>query len=122
VVIADLPCSGLGVFGKKADLKYKLTQSQHKELVKLQREILDKAEKYVKKGGILIYSTCTVLRDENEENRDWFLRHYPYLPESLDPRLPEALQSETTKYGYLQLLQGVHNTDGFFIAKFRKKS
>ncbi len=122
VVIADLPCSGLGVFGKKADLKYKLTQSQHKELVKLQREILDKAEKYVKKGGILIYSTCTVLRGENEENRDWFLRHYPYLPESLDPRLPEALQSETTKYGYLQLLQGVHNTDGFFIAKFRKKS
>ncbi len=121
VVIADLPCSGLGVFGKKADLKYKLTQSQHKELIELQRVILDKAEKYVKPGGILIYSTCTVLRGENEENREWFLKHYSYLPESLDSRLPETLHSQTTKDGYLQLLQGMHNTDGFFIAKFRKK-
>ncbi len=122
VVIADLPCSGLGVFGKKADLKYKLTQSQHKELVELQRVILDKAEKYVKPGGVLIYSTCTVLRGENEGNRNWFLQNYSYMPESLDPRLPEVLHSQTTKEGYLQLLQGVHNTDGFFIAKFRKKS
>jgi 16S rRNA (cytosine967-C5)-methyltransferase len=122
VVIADLPCSGLGVFGKKADLKYKLTQSQHKELVELQRVILDKVEKYVKPGGVLMYSTCTVLRGENEENRDWFLKNYSYLPESLDPGLPGLLRSQTTKDGYLQLLQGVHNTDGFFIAKFRRKS
>ncbi len=121
VVIADLPCSGLGVIGKKADLKYKLTQSQHKELVALQRVILDKAEKYVKPGGILIYSTCTVLRGENEENRDWFLKHYPYIPESLDPQLPQLLHTETSRNGYLQLVQGVHNMDGFFIAKFRKK-
>lgn len=121
VVIADLPCSGLGVFGKKADLKYKLTQSQHKELILLQREILDKAEKYLRPGGILVYSTCTVLRGENVENRDWFLKHYPFFPESLDVRLPDALCSQTTKEGYLQLLQGVHDTDGFFIAKFRKK-
>ncbi len=122
VVIADLPCSGLGVLGKKADLKYKLTQNQHKELIELQRLILDKVEKYVKPGGILIYSTCTIYRGENEENRSWFLEHYPYSPEAIDSRLPELLHTETTKEGYLQLLQGIQNTDGFFIAKFRKQS
>ncbi|MHB8128674.1 MAG: 16S rRNA (cytosine(967)-C(5))-methyltransferase RsmB, partial [Mobilitalea sp.] len=120
VVIADLPCSGLGVIGKKSDIKYKLTQNQHKELVELQRLILDIAEKYVKVGGVLIYSTCTVNRDENQGNRDWFLANYNFQAESLDPYLPEQLKSETTKDGYLQLLQGVHNTDGFFLSRFKK--
>ena len=51
----------------------------------------------------------------------WFLNHYPFKLESLDPYLPEELHSETTALGYLQLLPGVHKTDGFFIAKFRRK-
>ena len=121
VVIADLPCSGLGVVGKKTDIKYKLTQNQHKELVELQRLILDIAEKYVKVGGVLIYSTCTVNRDENQGNRDWFLANYNFHAESLDPYLPEQLKSQTSKDGYLQLLQGVHNTDGFYLSRFRKR-
>jgi 16S rRNA (cytosine967-C5)-methyltransferase len=121
VVIADLPCSGLGVLGKKSDIKYKLTQNQHKELIELQRIILDKVSKYVKKGGILIFSTCTVHQGENTGNRSWFLEHYDFMAESLDQYLPKKLCSQTTKDGYLQLIQGVHNTDGFFIARFRKK-
>lgn len=120
VLIADLPCSGLGVLGKKSDIKYRLTQNQQKELVQLQREILSVVQGYVKKGGFLIYSTCTVNREENEENRDWFLKHFDFQAESLDAYLPEQLRSETTKKGYLQLLQGIHGTDGFFIAKFRR--
>lgn len=119
-LIADLPCSGLGVLGKKSDIKYRLTQNQQKELVQLQREILSVVQGYVKKGGVLIYSTCTVNREENEENRDWFLNNFDFQAESLDAYLPEQLKSETTKSGYLQLLQGIHGTDGFFIAKFRK--
>lgn len=121
VVIADLPCSGLGVIGKKSDIKYKLTHNQQKELVELQREILENAEKYVKPGGVLVFSTCTVNKEENENNRSWFLDKYSFNAESLNEYLSEKLQGETTKNGYLQLLQGVHHTDGFFIAKFRKK-
>lgn len=121
LVIADLPCSGLGVFGKKADIKYKLTQNQHKELVSLQRSILQTVQAYVKEGGTLIFSTCTVNRDENLGNREWFLEHYDFEPVALDPHLPEVLRGNTTKEGFLQLIQGVQNTDGFFISKFRKK-
>jgi 16S rRNA (cytosine967-C5)-methyltransferase len=122
VVIADLPCSGLGVLGKKSDIKYKLSQRQHLELIDLQRSILDKAAKYVKKGGVLIFSTCTVHSGENTGNRSWFMNNYDFKAESLDPYLMNELHSNTTKEGYLQLIQGVHPTDGFFIARFRRLS
>lgn len=121
VVIADLPCSGLGVIGKKSDIKYRMSHEQQKELVELQRKILSAVQQYVKKGGVLVYSTCTINKDENEENRNWFLENYDFETESIDPYLPKQLQGETTQKGYLQLLQGVHNSDGFFIAKFRRK-
>ena len=121
VVIADLPCSGLGVLGKKPDIKYKMTQNQQKELVILQRNILSTISEYVKRGGVLIYSTCTVNREENIENRDWFLENFDYEADSLDPYLPVELLDEGTKKGYLQLLQGVHDTDGFFISRMRRR-
>ncbi len=121
VVIADLPCSGWGVIGKKSDIKYKLTQNQQKELVELQRLILNIVQSYVRPGGVLIYSTCTVNKEENQGNRDWFLSHYDFEAESLNPYIPEKLQCQTTKEGYLQLLQGIHNTDGFFLSRYRKK-
>ncbi len=120
IVIADLPCSGLGVIGKKADLKYKLTQNQQKELVDLQRSILSVVKDYVKPGGVLIYSTCTVNKEENIGNRDWFLSSFDFEAESLDSYLPKELQNEDTKQGYLQLIQGIHNTDGFFISRMRR--
>lgn len=121
IVIADLPCSGLGVLGKKYDIKYKLTQNQQKELVELQRKILSVVSEYVKADGILIYSTCTVNRDENIGNMKWFLANHDYSTESLDEYLPKALHSDTTRAGYLQLLQGIHPTDGFFICRMRKR-
>lgn len=120
IVIADLPCSGLGVLGKKYDIKYKLTQKQQKELVELQRIILNVVSDYVKPGGILIYSTCTINRHENIENMKWFLANYDFTADSLDKYLPEVLHSDTTRAGYLQLLQGIHPTDGFFICRMRK--
>lgn len=121
VVIADLPCSGLGVLGKKSDIKYKLTQIQQKELIELQRTILNIVQDYVKAGGILIFSTCTVNLDENLGNRDWFIQNHDFEAESLDSYLPVQLQSKSTAKGYLQLLPGVHNTDGFFLCRLRKK-
>jgi len=125
LVIADLPCSGLGVIGKKPDIKYRLDKKQLEELVALQRKILDVIQAYVKPGGILLFSTCTVNPDENSGNREWFLRNYDFEAVSLYEALPEQLRvdkaAETAREGYLQLLQGIHDTDGFFIAKFRKK-
>lgn len=121
IVLADVPCSGYGVIGKKPEIKYRSTAQKEEELVILQRNILDKAAEYVKPRGVLIFSTCTIAKEENEENMMWFLNNYPFKLESLDPYLPEELHSETTALGYLQLLPGVHKTDGFFIAKFRRK-
>lgn len=120
VVIADLPCSGLGVVGKKTDLKYRMTSEIQQELVKLQQEILHTVCRYVKPGGTLVYSTCTIHEAENQGNVSWFLKTHPEFEavsfaDSLCPVLREAIQENT-----LQLLPGVHNSDGFFIAKFRK--
>ena len=87
----------------------------------LQKQILHNAASYVKPGGILIYSTCTITSEENQSNVAWFTENYPFILESLDPYLCEELHSETTAQGWLQLLPGVHKTDGFFLARMRKK-
>ena len=121
IVLADVPCSGYGVIGKKPEIKYRSTAQKEDELVILQRTILDKAAEYVKPRGVLIFSTCTIAKEENEENMMWFMNNHPFKLESIDDCIPEELRSETTALGYLQLLPGVHGTDGFFIAKFRRK-
>lgn len=121
LVIADLPCSGLGVIGKKADIKYKLTREQIDGLIELQRKILKVAAGYLKPGGILLYSTCTVNPDENTGVREWFLDNFDFEAVSIYEALPATLRTDTAKEGYLQLIQGMYDTDGFFISKFRKK-
>lgn len=121
IVIADLPCSGLGVIGKKADIKYKMTEKTQEELAKLQKNILQVVHQYVKPGGTLVYSTCTINEEENIENVRWFLQHNPDFESiSVAPFVCEALQ-ESVKEGCLQLLPGIHESDGFFIAAFHKK-
>ena len=122
ILIADVPCSGLGVIGKKTDIKYNITQNGIAELVNLQRKILEQASTYVKPGGTLIYSTCTISKEENIENVRWFVENYPYELESIDDYLCEELRCDTTKEGYLQLLPGVHDCDGFFIARLKRKT
>ena len=70
IVLADVPCSGYGVIGKKPEIKYRSTAQKQEELVILQRNILDKAAEYVKPRGVLIFSTCTIAKEENEEKYD----------------------------------------------------
>jgi len=121
IVIADLPCSGLGVLGKKTDLKYKTSEEIQKSLVQLQRDILKKVQAYVKPDGTLIYSTCTIHKDENMGNVHWFLEHFPEFElVSIKDRLCEELKEDVMEEGCLQLLPGKHQSDGFFISKFRK--
>lgn len=121
IVVADLPCSGLGVLGKKTDLKYKMTEQTQKDLVALQREILSKVKSYVKPGGTLIYSTCTIHEAENMGNVDWFLaENKEFELASVKEDLCEELSRNVVNEGCLQLLPGIHKSDGFFIAKFKK--
>ncbi len=115
-VLADLPCSGLGVIGRKKDIKYRMSPESLLELAKLQRQILGTVWRYVKPGGVLIYSTCTINPGENEENVGWFLERYPFHLESLSSCLPQELSGEGES-GMLQLLPGIHKSDGFFLAR-----
>ena len=121
VVIADLPCSGLGVLGKKTDLKYKMTRETQEDLVSLQRQILSNVQAYVKRDGTLVYSTCTIHEEENMGNVRWFLQQYPQFElDSIEDIVCDVLRDSVQEKGCLQLLPGVHESDGFFIAKFKK--
>lgn len=120
VLIADLPCSGLGVMGKKCDIKYHTDKDSIVTLSSLQREILGVVSSYIRPGGIMIYSTCTLGRKENQEQVDWIQKHLPFEPVPIEAELPKALQGRTGKEGFVQILS-TDGTDGFFIAKFRKK-
>jgi len=105
VVLADLPCSGLGILSKKPDIKYRVQKEDLNELVELQKKILDVVWQYVKPGGVLLYSTCTINPQENEGMVQWFLTQgYPFTLESMQ-----------------QLFPGEYETDGFFMAKLRRK-
>lgn len=119
VVLADLPCSGLGIIGKKRDIKYKISKEALEELQVLQRQILNVVWQYVKPGGVLIYSTCTINPGENEQMVEWFVKNHPFKFISLSPYLPDALRAEGES-GMLQLFPGMHETDGFFLAKLKR--
>ena len=120
IVIADLPCSGLGVIGRKADIKYRVTKEDVLSLSKLQKDILNVVSEYVKPNGTLIYSTCTVNMEENQKNVQWFEANYPFELESLSGLIPNEICPDTAEQGYIQLLPGEYGTDGFFIARFRR--
>lgn len=143
VVLLDVPCSGLGVMGKKRDIKYRVSGEGLQALDRLQREIIRGAWQYVKPGGIFLYSTCTVRRQENREMAEWILSEFPFEPVSVEEDLPREIlegvlrEREARKScgGELtgekaadmalegccvQLLPGVLGTDGFFFAKFRR--
>ena len=122
IVLADLPCSGLGVLAKKTDLKYKATKEGADSLAKLQREMLKNVQAYVKDEGKLVYSTCTINPAENMDNVHWFLNEYPEF-ELIDIHgsLCEELQKDVKENGCIQLLPGVHQIDGFFLACMKKR-
>ena len=112
-VIADVPCSGLGVIRKKPDIRYKELGGLER-LPEVQKRIISNVCSYVKPGGVLLYSTCTILKRENEEVIHWFLEKHPdFCLERFD-----AMGEQTN--GMLTLLPSIHETDGFFICKLRR--
>lgn len=120
VVLCDVPCSGLGVMGRKPDIKYRVTAPDLNSLVLLQKEIVTKQVHALKTGGIFVYSTCTVNKAENEGMAAWIKENLP-LCEIPFPNLPDELTDCRISEGMLQFLPGEHGCDGFFIAMFRKK-
>ena len=116
-VLVDAPCSGLGVIRKKPDIRYK-DQEPLKGLPEVQRAILDNASRYVRPGGILLYSTCTLLPRENEEVVRWFLEgHKDFKAESFTLPGPVGTAAD----GLVTLLPHRHGTDGFFICRMRRE-
>ena len=137
VVLLDVPCSGLGVIGKKRDIKYRVSESGLQEVSLLQREIVEGAWQYVRPGGILLYSTCTIWQAENRDMVEWILQNLPFEPVSIMEELPLAvregiLAEKAAKKGkrlqretedcLAQVLPGYLRMDGFFFAKLRRKS
>ena len=116
VVIADVPCSGYGIIRKKPDIRYKDPDSM-KDLPQLQLAILENQSRYVRPGGVLLYSTCTLVQRENEGVVEVFLQKHPEFHTEPLP-LPEALPPCDS--GMLALIPGQYDTDGFFICRLRK--
>jgi 16S rRNA (cytosine967-C5)-methyltransferase len=115
-VICDVPCSGYGIIRKKPDIRYKDPDTM-RDLPALQRQILEQQAKYVRPGGVLIYSTCTLVWEENEGIVKAFLEDHPEY--TLEP-LPLPEPFETNETGMLALIPGEYDTDGFFIARLRR--
>ncbi|WP_425448971.1 16S rRNA (cytosine(967)-C(5))-methyltransferase RsmB [Dethiothermospora halolimnae] len=117
--LVDAPCSGLGLIRRKPDIKWTKKENNLEELIKLQYQILNNGSKYVKKGGTLIYSTCTTNKEENikiikkflAENKDFTLKGFDDLVKDI----------EGAEKGFIELYPNIHNVDGFFIAKLIKK-
>lgn len=114
-VLCDVPCSGFGVLAKKPELRYK-DPAASEALPDIQLAILDNACRYVKNGGTLVYSTCTILPEENEKNAARFLENHPEFTPA-----PFSVGSLSVPTGQITLLPSVHGTDGFYIAKFKKQ-
>ncbi len=118
VVICDVPCSGYGIIRKKPDIRYKDPDTMQ-DLPRLQLQILENQAAYVKPGGVLLYSTCTLVKAENEGVVEAFLKKHPHF--CLEPLpLPEPFPVNET--GMLALVPGEYDTDGFFIARLRRKA
>lgn len=114
IVIADVPCSGLGVIRKKPEIRYK-DEDQLSSLPDIQLDIIKNQSRYVRPGGVMLYSTCTLLRRENEDVITRFM-------DSVQGFVPEDFETcfGSSVGGMLTLLPSVHGTDGFFICKLRR--
>lgn len=121
-VLADVPCSGLGIIRKKPDIKWSFDAAGQDALAELQYRILSAAGRYVKAGGTLVYSTCTIAEKENNAVVERFLRENgDFAPDGFADVLPKELQKPTAKDGYVQFFPHTDGIDGFFICRMKRK-
>lgn len=119
-VLVDAPCSGLGVMIDKPDIKYRVSEASIQSLSLLQERILDVCSAYVKVGGRLVYSTCTILKEENQDRVKAFLAAHPEFETDPDGSwLPDPLRPYWQR-GWIQVQAHRDGIEGFFIARFRR--
>ena len=133
MLIADLPCSGIGIIGRKPDIKYNVSRDKIDGIIQLQRKILDSIYSDVKLGGYIVYSTCTLNSQENEENVR-YIKSKGFEAVDITASLPEKLIDDAKRAGkhyydklikdaadgMLTLIPGVYECDGFFVAKLKR--
>ena len=125
IVIADVPCSGLGMLGNKPDIRYRLKPEDLEDLVRLQSAILTQAASYVKPGGTLLYSTCTLNPAENVAQMQRFCERFPFAP---DPSAAQEVYEALSGCGYggfpdsygITLLPGEYPGEGFYLCRLKK--
>jgi diguanylate cyclase (GGDEF)-like protein len=119
-VLLDAPCTGLGMLAEKPDIKLRVTEESLRELTEIQRKMLDTVCAYVREGGTLVYSTCSILPEENEQQAEDFLRRHPEFEAAA---LPETVPEKYTQYRKtgLQLLEYRDGVEGFYVCRFRRK-
>ena len=119
-VLLDAPCTGTGEMHDKPDSRYRMKEENVEELVHLQKRLLEATARLVKKGGVLVYSTCSILTEENEKQVEAFLQQHPdFVAEDLPETIPEAIRARR-KLG-VQLLPGKDADGGFYICRMRRK-
>lgn len=118
-IIADVPCTGLGIIRRKPEIKYKNTDEDLKEIRKIQYKILENAAKYLKTDGRLVYSTCTTNIEENIELINEFLsKNKDFTLDDISQNVDDFFT--TAEHGYIEIYPHIHNMDGFFIAKIKR--
>jgi len=118
-VLLDVPCSGFGIIRKKPEIKWNKKRNDLREIIPVQREIMNNAWQYLKQGGVMIYSTCTLNKEENEENIEWFVNNH----EDCEVKRIFVGKQDNLVYSREGLLTVMpnENMDGFFIAKLEKR-
>ncbi len=117
-IIADVPCSGLGIIRRKPEIKYNRTEAEIKEILNIQLKILENAAKYLKRGGMMVYSTCTTNKEENLDIVMEFLKNNKGF--ALEDFSDKINDFPDAKKGYIEIYPHVHGMDGFFIAKIKR--
>jgi 16S rRNA (cytosine967-C5)-methyltransferase len=120
-VLVDAPCTGLGIIRRKPEIKWSRNMEDIKEITKLQAKILRVSSSYVKPGGVLVYSTCTINPEENEEIiREFIGSNTEFKTQDISCMLPENMIKPESSRGCIQMFPNIHGTDGFFIARMRR--
>lgn len=120
-VLLDAPCSGLGIIKRKPDIRYSKTLEDVKAIAQLQQSLLENAVYYLKEDGILVYSTCTISKQENEGIIKYALEKLGLELDSIETYVPNVLKPYIEQKGTIQIMPFMAKTDGFFIARFRKR-
>ena len=121
LLVLDMPCSGLGTLRRKADIKLRKQAGDMQALAQISREIIEASWQYVKPGGKMLFSTCTISKSENLDNFSWILDNLPFDAVDFSANLPDFLNYPTAKNGYMQILPQDFGGDGFFVGVLQRR-